>query len=115
MNLGGSFPARARRVRQICVLPSTSPGTRRRCEGRQEAVLLARRTTSAFAWFRKTPYFSNKPAPPRGPRPDTLKFVYGDEIIGEDDVCLTGSNNMEHNVYPARCDEKHQDWKIKRV
>ena len=38
----------------------------------------------------------------------TLKFVYGDEIIGEDDVCLTGSNNMEHNVYPARCDEKHQ-------
>ena len=45
----------------------------------------------------------------------TLKFVYGDEVIGEDDVCLTGSNNMEHNVYPARCDEKHQDWKIKRV
>ena len=37
----------------------------------------------------------------------TLKFVYGQDVIGEDDVCLTGSNNMEHNVYPARCDEKH--------
>ena len=45
----------------------------------------------------------------------TLKFVYGDEVIGEEDVCITGSNNFEHNVYPARCDEKHQLWKIKSV